>query len=59
MPRVRNPVGREYVVPPGHWALTDPEFVILPDSVPERELAPAREPVAPVTRKARAQPKKG
>jgi hypothetical protein len=42
MPRVRNPVGREYMVPPDHWALTDPEFVVLPDPEPEPE--PEREP---------------
>jgi hypothetical protein len=40
MPRVRNPVGREYVVPPDHWAVTDPTFVILPEPEPEPKPAP-------------------
>ena len=37
MPLVRNPLGRHVIVPPGHWALTDPEFEVLPESEPGPE----------------------
>ena len=35
MPLVRNPSGIVVSVPDDHWALTDPEFVLLPDPEPE------------------------
>ena len=50
MPLVRNPSGRECVVPAGHWALEDAEFTVLPDE-PQLELAAEVEPKAPARKR--------
>jgi len=44
MPFVRNPSGIVVSVPDDHWALTDPEFKVLPEPEPEREPPPRKKP---------------
>ena len=59
MPLVRNPLGRHVIVPPGHWALTDPEFEVLPEPEPEPvEVEPESEQVAKPKPRARQARKK-
>jgi hypothetical protein len=51
MPLVRNPSGIVVSVPDDHWALTDPEFVLLPNPEPVVERASSTKS-APAKRRA-------